>query len=137
MFAAPHQELQNPRDPPQRRQRDPALRSIETLFSRWRDAPDTGLHSFFTAALAAHVSFPTSSTKRWSLHFAPCDGTVAACAISMAPPEIHILAQVSQFLTLTSCRGRRECVGKSEHNRNAHFLLDHFVELFFCIHDLV
>ena len=53
-----------------------------------------------------------------------------------SPPESIIHAQVRQLLARTSCDGGCACVGKGEHNRIGHFILDQFVELFFCIYDL-
>ena len=55
--AGAHQNLHNPRDLPQRRRRDPALRPIETSFRRWRDASGTGHLTISTAVAAILVSF--------------------------------------------------------------------------------
>ena len=57
--------------------------------------------------------------------------------MARTPPKILILAPVNQFLGRASCRGGREGVGKREHNRIAHSILDQVVELFLGIHDLV
>ena len=73
----------------------------------------------------ARSSFGSVSTC--SLDFALGDSTVAACFISILPPELLIHAHISQLHAWM----------QSEHNRIGQCILDQFVELFFGIYDLV
>ena len=65
---------------------------------------------------------------------------VFGAAVSPPAPSAYHHTRPSERQS-TSCVNelwwKCECVRVSEHNRTRHFTLDHFLELFFCIYDLV
>ena len=78
-------------------------------------------------------SNPVPSVGDWTL--LPVITLSSPAPSAQLTPEILILVHGSQFLSRASCREGCECIGKSEHNRTAHYIIDHPVETIPGIHD--
>ena len=78
-----------------------------------------------------------SSTRRSGLDFS-LGGIVAACSISILHQRSYFMhTSIIIFLKRVAVEAVR-LVARASHHRIGHFhTLDQFVELFFCIHDLV
>ena len=97
--AGPKKNLQNSFDPPERRQRDPALRPAETSCCGRRDAPATSHLTISTDVAVVHTSLTESSTRCWSLDYVSGYSSVAVSHQLNTTKDPHLLRPSINSLT--------------------------------------